>query len=251
MRCSLNIVNLCSYVPQSLYGLEDSYTTVQLYGSPLKASTPPFLPLPLPEMLKLSTVLLQPVRSERLQGSSSTCPCRHFNRLPFLSSRVILCVWTSLSLCGMSISQTGILYFRLRFMRVLPSTYSLTFSLTHFPSFYVNLVAQIPHLFLQLTVVSATEWKVESYQLSLSPNRTSFGLHTAKAPYVHSCFLYLTSLDFVHCHSPCHWIQSLPDDILFSEHPLMACSLHRMIGENDQFTDVGLYFKIQSLAFMT
>lgn len=139
MRCSLDIVNLCSYVPQSLYGLEDSYTTVQLYGSPLKASTPPFLPLPLPEMLKLSTVLLQPVRSERLQGSSSTCPCRHFNRLPFLSSRVILCVWTSLSLCGMSISQTGILYFRLRFMRVLPSTYSLTFSLTLFPSFYVNL----------------------------------------------------------------------------------------------------------------
>lgn len=219
MRCSLDIVNLCSYVPQSLQGLEDSYATVQFYGSPLKASIPPFLPLPLPEMLKLSTVLLQPVRSERLQGSSSTCPCRHFNRLPFLASRVILCVWTSLGLCGM------IVYPKLGFC-ILGSdsrgSYRLpthsTFSLTHFPSFYVNLGPNPPPVPLAHSCITATEWKVESYQLSLSPNPTSFGLQTAKVLYVHSCFLYLTSLDFVHCHSPCHWIRPLPDDsILFSE----------------------------------
>lgn len=155
MRCSLDIVNLCSYVPQSLYGLEDSYATVQFYGSPLKASTPPFLPLPLPEMLKLSTVLLQPVRSERLQGSSSTCPCRHFNRLPFLTSRVILCVWTSLSLCGMSV------YPKLGFC-ILGSdsrgSYRLpthsTFSLTHFPSFYVNLGPNPPPVPLAHSCIS-------------------------------------------------------------------------------------------------
>lgn len=55
-RCSLDIGNLGSYFPQILYDLEGPYATGQLYGSPLKRSIPPFLPLPLPEMPKLSTV---------------------------------------------------------------------------------------------------------------------------------------------------------------------------------------------------
>lgn len=128
-----------------------------------------------------------------------------------------MCVDLSQSLWIECISQTGILYFRLRFTRVLPSTYSLHI-LPHTLSFYVNLGPNLPPVPLAHSCITATEWKVESYLLTLSPN-PSFSLHTAKVPCVHSRFLYLSSLDFVHATLPVTWIQPLPDDsILFSEH---------------------------------
>lgn len=96
-----------------------------------------------------------------------------------------------------------------------------TFSLIHIPSFYVKLGPNPSPVPLAHSCITALEWKVV-ISAALSPhNPKGFGLHTAKVPYVHSHFLYLTSLAFIHFHSPCH----LDSATVWWEFPLQ-CALY-------------------------
>lgn len=138
MERSLDIVELCFSFPQILYALGEFFcnpvitwlTIKEIYFS-LPSSSPRR------DMLKLSTMPCHPVKSEGLWRSSSACLCRHSLRLPFLRPSS-LSMWSSPSpLWNGCKSQMGILYFRFRFKRVLPSI-CLSHILMHTHSFLLS-----------------------------------------------------------------------------------------------------------------
>lgn len=150
-------------------------------------------------------------------------------------------MWTSLNPCGMSA------YPKLGFC-ILGSdsrgSYHLpthsTFSLTHFPSFYVNLVPNPPPVPLahscishgmESRVIAAVSFPQPHKLRPLDRKGSMCAFALSVFGFFGLCPLSLSlSPGFSHCLMiVSSSVNMLPD----RPHPLMACSLHRMIDEND------------------
>lgn len=152
-----------------------------------------------------------------------------------------MCVDLSRSLWNECISQTGILYFRLRFTRVLPSTYSLHI-LPHTLSFFLcqsgpksptcSSSSLLYHSHrMESRVISAVSFPQPHKLQPLDRKGSICAFMLSVFDFFGLCPLSLSlSPGFSHCLMiVSSSVNKLPD----RPHPLMACSLHRMLGEND------------------